>query len=132
MTENILTAHPGLDGIFAANEGGVLGAAEAVRRADKTGEIAMVGWDASPDEIAALKEGVVSVLVTQNPFKMGYEGVNAALQLIRTGKTPKSEETGTYYIKGQCRRPQDQSGLRAELSAPPAVRRLKGRIRYGA
>lgn len=96
--EVILTAHPGLDGIFAANEGGVLGAAEAVRRADKTGEIAMVGWDASPDEIAALKEGVVSVLVTQNPFKIGYEGVNAALQLIRTGKTPKSEETGTYYI----------------------------------
>ncbi len=120
VTENILTAHPGLDGIFAANEGGVLGAAEAVRRADKAGDIAMIGWDASPDEIAAVKEGVVSVLVTQNPFKMGYEGVNAALQLIRTGKTPKSEETGTYYItKDNVNDPKIKSVYDPSCQDPP-------------
>ena len=45
VTENILTANPGLDAIFAANEPGVLGAAEAVRQAGKAGDITIVGWD---------------------------------------------------------------------------------------
>src|SRR3712207_6908427 len=39
VTEDILTANPDLDAIFAANEPGVLGAAEAVRNAGKAGEI---------------------------------------------------------------------------------------------
>ena len=47
VTEDILTANPNLDAIFAANEPGVLGAAEAVRQAGKAGDIVIIGWDAS-------------------------------------------------------------------------------------
>ncbi len=39
VTENILTAHPNLKGIFAANESGVIGAVEALRRAGKARNI---------------------------------------------------------------------------------------------
>src|SRR5215204_6946931 len=39
VTEDILTANPDLDAIFAANEPGVLGAAEAVRQAGKAGDV---------------------------------------------------------------------------------------------
>src|SRR4051812_45652509 len=59
VTEDILTAHPNLRGIFAANEPGALGAAEAVRRAGKSGKVVIVGWDASPDEIKGVQAGVV-------------------------------------------------------------------------
>src|SRR5829696_8223611 len=43
VTEDILTANPDLNAIFAANEPGVLGAAEAVRQAGKAGEVVIVG-----------------------------------------------------------------------------------------
>src|SRR3712207_535484 len=77
VTEDILTANPDLNAIFAANEPGVLGAAEAVRQAGKAGEIVIVGWDASPEEIQGVRDGVISALVVQNPFKMGYDGARA-------------------------------------------------------
>lgn len=98
VTEDILTAHPDLDAIYAANEPGVLGAAEAVRRAGKAGEIMIVGWDTAPDEIKALEEGVVTALIAQNPFRMGYDGVNAAIEMIRTGDQVESADTGAVLI----------------------------------
>jgi ribose transport system substrate-binding protein len=98
VTENIMSAYPDLDGIFAANEPGVLGAAEAMYSLDTAGEVVIAGWDASPAEVAALRDGVVKALVVQNPFQMGYRGVNAAVETIRTGKRVESEPTGTTYV----------------------------------
>jgi ribose transport system substrate-binding protein len=101
VTEDILTANPDLDGIFAANEPGALGAAEAVRAAGKSGDIAIVGWDASSEEIDGLRAGVIDALVVQNPFRMGFDGVNAAVKMIRTGKTVEGEDTGTTIVTQQ-------------------------------
>ncbi len=98
VTENILTANPGLDAIYAANEPGVLGAAEAVRRAGKVGDIVIVGWDTAPDEIKAVDEGVVTALVAQNPFRMGYDGVNLAVKGIRGEGQLKSIDTGATLV----------------------------------
>src|SRR3712207_2304509 len=80
VTEDILTANPDLDAIFAANEPGVLGAAEAVRNAGKAGEIVIVGWDAASEEVQGVREGVITALVVQTPFWMAYGGVNAAVK----------------------------------------------------
>jgi ribose transport system substrate-binding protein len=98
VTEDILTANPDLDAIYAANEPGVLGAAEAVRRAGKAGKIVIVGWDTAPDEISAVKEGVVTALVAQNPFRMGYDGVNAAVEEIRMGTPSSGGDTGSVLV----------------------------------
>jgi ribose transport system substrate-binding protein len=98
VTEDILTAHPDLDAIYAANEPGVLGAAEAVRRAGKDGEIVIVGWDTAPDEIEAVEEGTVTALVAQNPFRMGYDGVNAAVEMIREGTQVEGADTGSTLV----------------------------------
>lgn len=97
VTENILTAHPNLKGIFGANESGVVGAVEALRRAGKAHKVAVVGWDASPDEIDSLRLGIVSALVAQNPFRMGFQGVQDAVAMIRDRAQPKSIDTGAVY-----------------------------------
>src|SRR3712207_9243157 len=94
VTEDILTANPDLDAIFAANEPGVLGAAEAVRNAGKAGEILIVGWDAASEEVQGVREGVISALVVQNPFRMGYDGVNAAVKMVSQGVQVKGQDTG--------------------------------------
>src|SRR5215203_7113962 len=95
VTEDILTANPNLDAIFAANEPGVLGAAEAVRQAGKAGDIVIIGWDASSEEVQGVRDGVISALIVQNPFKMGYDGTNAAVKIIREGAKVQSEDTGS-------------------------------------
>ena len=120
VTEDILTAHPDLDAIFAANEPGVLGAAEAVRQAGKAGDIVIIGWDASPEEIKGVSDGVISALIVQNPFKMGYDGTNAAINIIRNGAKVQSEDTGsTVVTKDNLNDPKVQSVLKPSCENPP-------------
>ena len=99
VTQDILTANPDLDGIYAANEPSVLGAAEAVRQAGKAGKVKIVGWDTSEGQIKALREGVITGLIAQNPFKMGHDAVTAAIAKIRgSGAAPASTDTGSTFI----------------------------------
>lgn len=120
VTEDILTGNPGLDGIFAANEPGVLGAAEAVRQRGKAGEIKIIGWDAAPDELEAVRDGTVDALVVQNPFRMGFDGVNAAVAALREGKQPESTDTGvTFVTKQNIDSPEVQAVLKPSCDNPP-------------
>jgi ribose transport system substrate-binding protein len=120
VTEDILTANPGLDAIFAANEPGVIGAQEAVAAAGKAGEIVIVGWDAAPTEIKGVRQGSVYALVVQNPFRMGYDGVNAAVRMVRTGADVKSTDTGaTYVTKKNIDTPEVQGVLNPSCKNPP-------------
>ncbi len=122
VTTDILTANPDLDAIYAANEPGVLGAAEAVRQAGKVGDIIIVGWDTAPDEIQAVEEGVVTALIAQNPFRMGFEGVNAAVRGIREGKGAelKSLDTGSVLVTQEnLNDPEVQAVLNPSCENPP-------------
>jgi ribose transport system substrate-binding protein len=120
VTEDILTANPDLDAIFAANEPGVLGAAEAVRQAGKAGDVVIIGWDASSEEVEGVRDGVISALVVQNPFKMGYDGTNAAVKIIREGAKVESEDTGsTIVTKDNLQDPKVQSVLNPSCENPP-------------
>jgi ribose transport system substrate-binding protein len=119
VTEDILSAHPDITGIFAANEPGVIGAAEAVQKAGKTGKVTIIGWDAAPDEIKDVQNGVISALVVQNPFRMGYDSVNAAVSTIR-GKAIGSEDTGvTFITKANINDKAVQAVLKPSCANPP-------------
>ena len=120
VTENILTANAGLDAIFAANEPGVLGAVEALRRPGYDGEIVVVGWDGSPAEVDALREGVINALVVQNPFQMGYQGVDAVIRKIRYGEATGSQDTGVTLVTGEnVDDPEVQAVLNPSCDNPP-------------
>src|ERR687898_2392211 len=120
VTEDILTANPDLNAIFAANEPGVLGAAEAVRQAGKAGEVVIVGWDASPEELQGVEDGVISALVVQNPFKMGYDGANAAVKIVREGATVESEDTGaTIVTKDNLEEKEARTPQKPSCKTPP-------------
>jgi len=98
VTQNVLTAHPDLVGVFAANEASDVGAVEAVRLAHRAGKVKIVGWDTSPDEVEGVRTGMVSALISQNPFRMGYDGVRAAVAQIRDHKRPTSQDTGVVVV----------------------------------
>jgi ribose transport system substrate-binding protein len=98
VTEDMMTAHPELAGIFAESEPGAVGAAQAVEAANKAGKIKIVGFDASGEEINALERGTIQALVVQNPFKMGYDGVKAAIDAIEGRPVEKRIDTGVTII----------------------------------
>jgi ribose transport system substrate-binding protein len=97
-TRDMMLANPNLKGIFAANEPAAIGAAQAIRTAGKSGQIMLVAFDAAEEEIAALQEGAIQALVVQNPFRMGYEGVKAALDALKKAPVEKRIDTGVEVV----------------------------------
>lgn len=81
VTENMLTAHPELDGIFCSNESASEGAAQALQA--RHSRLKVVGFDSSPTLINELKAGWIDSLVIQNPFRMGEIAVDQAAKAIR-------------------------------------------------
>ena len=87
---NLLTAHPRLSGIFAANEPNGIGAANVLRQKGLAGKVKLVAYDSSPDEIKAIQEGVIDATIVQAPYQMGYKGVQTVLKAIH--KEPVTEK----------------------------------------
>ena len=88
VTENILQAHPDIVGIFAHNDEMALGAAKAV--ADTGKDIVIVGFDATDDGLAAVKNGTMAATVAQQPDLMGKQSVQVAVDLINGKTVPES------------------------------------------
>ncbi len=89
VAENMLTAHPDVQGVFASNETGSVGAAQALK--GRGSKAKLVGFDWSPTLLEDLKAGAIDALVVQDPFRMGYECVQAAVKKLR-GETPPKEQ----------------------------------------
>lgn len=98
VTEDMLTAHPDMKGLFATNEPAAIGAVQSVEAAGRAGEFKIVAFDASPDEITALERGTIHALIVQNPFNMGYLGVKSAYDHLQGSPVEKRIDTGVEVI----------------------------------
>jgi ribose transport system substrate-binding protein len=87
VSENMLTAHTDLTALFASNESSTVGAVRALQ-ARSTG-VKLVGFDWSPPLADGLKSGLIDSLVVQDPFRMGYESVKAAVEKLKGGTPAK-------------------------------------------
>jgi ABC-type sugar transport system substrate-binding protein len=83
--ENFLQAYPNIKVICAINDGGALGAYEAVKAAGKaTDDFFIGGIDAVPEAIAKIKEGgIYRATVDQAPQIAGKMCIELALKAIR-------------------------------------------------
>lgn len=78
VMENMLQANADIQGVFAHNDEMALGALEAISGK----EIVVVGFDATDDAIAAIKEGKMAATVAQQPELMGSTAVETAVKLL--------------------------------------------------
>ena len=78
VMENILQAQPGIKGVFAHNDEMALGALEAAAGKD----IVIIGFDATDDALASIKEGGMAATIAQQPDLMGKTAVETAMKLI--------------------------------------------------
>lgn len=81
VTENFLQRYPDLDGIFAVNDMQGLGALAAVEAAGKGDQVAIVGFDAEPEAVAAMEAGsAYKGSVAQQPYLIGKTAVETLLK----------------------------------------------------
>ncbi len=122
VVENMLTANPDIKGIFAANEPAGVAAARVLEERNLVGKVKLVAFDASDAEIAALERGSIQALVAQNPFRMGYDGVTAAVKALEGESVEKRIDTGvTIITKDNLNDPEVQEVLysaQKEAEAP--------------
>jgi ribose transport system substrate-binding protein len=98
--QSVLLAHPNLAGAFGVDTPTAHGCAIGLRNAGKSGKVVLVGFDAQPLEVEDLKAGLISMLVAQAPYEMGYLGVQNAYKLLsgQVKVLEKSITTGFYVI----------------------------------
>lgn len=88
VMENMLQANSDIKAVFAANDEMALGAVEAISGSGK--DIMVVGFDATDDAIAAIKEGKMAATIAQQPDLIGYTAVENAVKLINNESIPSS------------------------------------------
>ncbi len=95
QTAAVIEQHKDLKGVFGTNVFSAQGAGTAVQAAGLNGAVQVVAYDATKDAIELMKNGVVSLVLAQKPFDMGYMAVEFA-QADANGVTslPKRVETG--------------------------------------
>jgi len=86
--EDILTAHPDLDGIFGINDDSALGALAAVEKAGRLGRVTIVGFDAVPEARKAIADGRIHADVIQQPRDIGRRTVEAVADYLAGKPVP--------------------------------------------
>lgn len=81
ITNDILTSHPDLVAIFAANDGMALGAVETVYAAGKGGNVIVIGVDGNSDAVKSIKAGRLNASVAQLPYLVGKQ----AVEMVKAG-----------------------------------------------
>ncbi len=78
---DMITANPTMTIIYAANEGGTVGAVQAVRNAGKQGEIVVFGVDGTLQLLDFIgdEDNILQAVTAQQPYEMGRMAVTAAL-----------------------------------------------------
>jgi sugar transport system substrate-binding protein len=82
---DILTANPGVNVIWAANEGGTLGAVMAVKNAGRAGNVAVFGTDTGEQMMDFLlaDDNILQAATGQRPFEIGSMAVDAAVRALK-------------------------------------------------
>ncbi|WP_053668443.1 substrate-binding domain-containing protein [Streptomyces sp. NRRL B-1140] len=98
VTEAILKAHPGITGIFAANDSMGLGAAQAVKNAGLTGKVSIISVDGITAALHAVKAGTLSGTISQYPYAEGQMAVQACINLVKHKTVPTRIVSPTALI----------------------------------
>jgi ribose transport system substrate-binding protein len=99
QTGAVLEREPELAGVFGTNVFSAQGAGTAVVNAGLGGQVQVVAYDATQFAIELLGKDVVSLVLAQKPFDMGYMAVQfAAADAAGVTSLPRRVETGFAII----------------------------------
>ncbi|MFK7856361.1 MAG: substrate-binding domain-containing protein [Granulosicoccus sp.] len=79
--ENLMTANPTMNAIYATGEPALLGAIAAVESQGRQDDVTVFGWDLTAQAIDGIDAGYVEAVVQQSPSGMGASAVDALVAL---------------------------------------------------
>ena len=98
-TLQMLEDHPEINVLTTFNEWTTLGVGYAIREAGAASRIRLVAFDSNVVSVDMLETGEVDALVVQNPYAIGYLGVETAYRLLNGQKLPSPEiDTSTMLV----------------------------------
>ncbi len=97
LMEDTLVAIPDIKGVYFFNQVVAQGAAAALAAANRT-DVQLVSFDLDPVSYQLVKDGKILGLVVQDPFKMGYEGINAMVTKLQGGKPVERMDIPTRIL----------------------------------
>ena len=86
--EDILQAHPDLNGIFAINDPSALGAVAALEKANKTAQVKVIGFDGQPEGKRAIRDGKIYADPIQFPDQIGMQTVQTIVKYMAGDSVP--------------------------------------------
>jgi len=84
-----LRQFPNLSAIYCANDTMAMGALEAVRAANKMGQVLVIGCDGVSEALDSVRKGELSATVNNYPFYMSQVGVEMILRVLSGQEIPK-------------------------------------------
>jgi len=109
-TETILQKNRDIQGIIAGNDTMALGAVAALKAAGLNGKVVVVGFDGSPDAIAAIKAGDMHATVLQ-PAVLGAETAVEQADKFLKSKSTGAEEKQSIDCELVTKENADQFGV---------------------
>lgn len=85
VVENMLTAHPEINVLWAANEGGTVGAVNGVISKGLAGKVVVFGTDMS-EQIGSFllaQDNVLQAVTGQKPYDIGHQALTAAVKAMK-------------------------------------------------
>lgn len=99
-TQTLLKQYSQINVLLAFNEPTSVGAANAVDALGLSTKVFLVGFDSNVATVDGLQEGSVDALIVQNPYAMGYLGVESAYKLLsgQGSGLEKTVDTSTQIV----------------------------------
>lgn len=82
IMQNLMTAHSGVQAVFAQNDEMAIGAMRALQTGGKR-DVIIVGFDGTNDGLKAVESGRLSATIAQQPALIGSIGVEIADKIIK-------------------------------------------------
>jgi ribose transport system substrate-binding protein len=98
VMQNLLQAHPNVQGVFAQNDEMALGALAAAQQANKSG-IKIVGIDGESEAVNDVNKGLLFADIAQQPKSEGALGVDYALKVIAGSSVPATVPSPLHLVE---------------------------------
>ncbi len=102
IAASMLSEHPEIKAILAANDSMALGAVAAVKSAGKTGQVTIIGFDNIKAVQEMIREGKVLATADQHGDQLAVFGIETALQILKNPSTnPEDVQTPVDLVTAE-------------------------------
>ena len=117
--QDMLSANPDLQVIYAANDDSAIGAQRAMETAGKSVEdgFILIGFDGADGALDLIEQGLMSATVAQDPYGQGIKAVETILALLEGEQAYDDEATKTIFFPVEIVTAENLADFRASRAA---------------